>query len=139
MSGKTERVTIAMTPEEKALVADIASYQGKTLGEYLNHTVRQTVHHAAAHCDYLESLMTKHKVIWDQGAEKPCFGAICQCCTQRLACRTGVYKGVIVFKEGKDYVKPKACDWIQGLQKAYGQEVQSFPQETVLSSPCNET
>ena len=140
MSGKTERVTINMTPQEKALAAEIASDCGKTLGEYLNHTVRQTIHAAATNCDYIENLMTKHDVIRDQGAEKPCFGAICQCCTQRIPCRTGIYEGVIVFRDQyRADVKPKACDWIQGLQNAYGQEVQTFPQQTVLSSDLNES
>ena len=124
-----------MTTEEKALAAHIASDCGKTLSEYLNHTVRQTIHAAATNCDYIEDLMKQHGVPIDKGAEKPCFGAICQCCTQRIPCRTGLYEGVIVFREEyKGDVKPKACDWIQGLQQAYEQEVQSFPQQTVLST-----
>jgi len=129
MSGKTERVQVKMSPECKAVLKAYAETYGITLDQVLYRCTRLAFHKQSVFCDLMESLMGLQGINTEGGAEKPCYGPLCNNCKRELACRTRVYDGVIDFKdELRRFVKPAGVEMIHKMQKEAGQPCQDFPQ-----------
>ena len=129
MSGKTERVQVKMSPECKAVLKSYAQAYGMTLGDALYRCTRLTFHKQASTCDFLETQMHLNNIKVEGGAEKPCYGFLCNNCKMETPCRCRTYDGVIQFKdELKRFVKPHGVKAIRQMQKDAGQPCQDFPQ-----------
>ena len=135
MSGRTERVQVKMSPECKAVLKSFAETYGMTMGDALYRCTRLTFHKQAHTCDFLETQMHLNNIKVEGGAEKPCYGFLCNNCQMETACRARVYKGVVQFKEElKRFVKPDGAKAIRQMQKDAGQPCQDFPQKSQQNS-----
>ena len=127
MSGRTKRVQVKMSPECKAVLKSYAETYGMTMGDALYRCTRLLFHRQANFCDFLEAQMDFNDIKVEGGADKPCYGFLCNNCKMETACRTRVYDGVIQFKdELKRFVKPHGVEAIHKFQREAGQPCQDF-------------
>ena len=129
MSGKSERVVVMMSHACKSVLTAMAEKEGLGIGECYYRRVRQSIHQQAVACDFMSDLLEEHGIPIDGGADKECFGPLCAYCTNRVACRTRVYTGVVHLKEEVlQDIKPGRAAHIREMQSEAGQSCQDFPQ-----------
>ena len=92
-------VQVKMSDECHKALKQHAAFLGVPMGELLYRFARFGFHEQAHCCTWMKSTLSHLSIQLDKGSDKPCFGFRCNACTNRTACRTGVYKGLMQIPE----------------------------------------
>tara|TARA_Y100000022_G_C12929464_1_gene230930 strand:- start:9 stop:410 length:402 start_codon:yes stop_codon:yes gene_type:complete len=115
-------VQVKMSDECHKALKQYAAFLGVPMGELLYRFARFGFHEQAHCCKWMNSCLSQLNIDLDKGSEKPCFGFRCNVCSNRTACRTGVYKGLFQIPES-----------FKHLQTEHGSAVMQEMEEVWLS------
>ena len=120
----TKRVVVQMSDDCHKALKQYAAFYDMTMSEVLYNCTRFQFHRQMQHCKFMKQTLDTLHIPMDKRAFKPCFSFLCFNCKHNVACKTGIYEGVVEFRQDlidKDITTDEGKQALHALQEAAGQ------------------
>ena len=128
----TKRVVVQMSDDCHKALKQYAAFYDMSMGDVMYNCTRMQFHKQMQYCDFVQGLLGRLGIFMDKRVKKPCFSFMCFNCKHLTACRTGLYKGVVEFRQDildKRLLNEDGMRILRELQLASGQDPQFPPQQ----------